>query len=370
MRPRTIRIRNKARKLVSPFLWGMAMLYFASCANTGLEKSEHARVSAGLNNTGDTLGFRSGIRSIFQDSKGNYWFGSDQEGVCKYDGKTFRYYTTEHGFCGKQVISIQEDESGRIWFGTSSGLCSYDGNTFTSVRDDFPANPLAHVQQAAWSVNRTDIWFPGKNPHELIRIDHGEIQHLNYPIQFPSRGQPVDYGITGFSKSKSGGLWIAHYAGVTYYDGTGIHWINDSSLHYDGHSKTMHVRSILEDSKGRLWIGNNGIGVQLKEKDSVLHFSERFKAFKDIPFRQKATKGMLMHVFAICEDAKGNIWFGDRDTGVWCYDGQRLSSSDLDSTLQTQHVWCIYQDRQANLLFASADRGVYTFTGKGFKRVF
>ena len=35
----------------------------------------------------DTLKFTSGIRAIFQDSKGNYWFGSLQEGVAVYDGK-------------------------------------------------------------------------------------------------------------------------------------------------------------------------------------------------------------------------------------------------------------------------------------------
>ncbi len=29
----------------------------------------------------DTLKFTSAIRAIFQDSKGNYWFGSHNEGV-------------------------------------------------------------------------------------------------------------------------------------------------------------------------------------------------------------------------------------------------------------------------------------------------
>lgn len=61
-----------------------------------------------LNPGREMLKFNSGIRAILHDSKGNYWFGSDQEGVCKYDGKTFAYYSPVNGFCGKQVIYIEE----------------------------------------------------------------------------------------------------------------------------------------------------------------------------------------------------------------------------------------------------------------------
>lgn len=323
-----------------------------------------------LTNVTDTLKFKTGIRSILQDSKGNYWFGSDQEGVCKYDGKTFIYYTTENGLCGKQVIYIKEDEAGLIWFGTSSGLCCFDGNKFTAERNGSPTNILGNEQQAAWSINKTDLWFPGKIQKELIRIDKGKIHTIKYPIQFPSKGNTVDYGITGFSKSKNGGLWIAHYSGVSYYDGHAIQCISDSTMQYDGKSKYMHVRSILEDSKGRLWIGNNGIGVQLKEKDSIIHFSEKHNLFKGEIFKVKSPEGTLMHVFAIKEDSKGNIWFGDRDTGAWRFDGKEMKNFKLDSTLATQHIWNIYEDKSGNLLFASGDRGVYNFNGTGFERVF
>jgi len=34
------------------------------------------------------------IRSIFQDSKGNLWFGTIGEGVVRYDTKTLTYFST------------------------------------------------------------------------------------------------------------------------------------------------------------------------------------------------------------------------------------------------------------------------------------
>ncbi|HAD33319.1 MAG TPA: diguanylate cyclase, partial [Chitinophagaceae bacterium] len=81
-------------------------------------------------------------------------------------------------------------------------------------------------------------------------------------------------------------------------------------------------------------------------------------------------EGTLMHVFAIKEDSKGNIWFGDRDTGAWRFDGKEIKNFKLDSNISTQHIWDIFEDKRGNLLFASGERGVYKFNGNGFDRVF
>lgn len=307
----------------------------------------------------DSLKFKSGIRSILQDRTGNYWIGSDQEGLCKYDGKTFTYYDSSHGLCGKQVIYIHEDHSGIVWFGTSSGTCRYVDQKFIPL--------TITLRQNSWSGAQADFWLPGDH-HTLLAIINGTPYSIKNPIQIPIHANWKDYGITGFSKSKTGNLWIAYYNGVAHYDGKSIQYINDSIMHYDGRFRYMHVRSILEDSKGRLWIGNNSIGVLLKEQDSIIPFSEKFQLFGGSSFMSKSPPGTLMHVFAIHEDSYGNIWFGDRDTGVWRYDGKEMKNYILDSSLNSQHIWSIYEDKNGNLLFTSGDRGVYRFNGEGFDR--
>jgi ligand-binding sensor domain-containing protein len=75
----------------------------------------------------DTLKFTSGIRAIYQDSKGNFWFGSLQEGVAVYNGTSFLYFTSDDGLSDNQIHNIQEDKKGIIWFNTQSGISSYDG---------------------------------------------------------------------------------------------------------------------------------------------------------------------------------------------------------------------------------------------------
>lgn len=361
---------NNKVKYITLFYLVISTLLFTTCrSKRNIDNNMHHNKLT-LTNITDTLQFTSGIRSILQDSKANYWFGSDKEGVCKYDGQNFTYYNSDNGLCGNQVIYIKEDNAGLIWFGTSSGLCYFNDNKFNSYIKLSPRILLDDKNYTAWSMNATDLWFPGNTFNELIRIDNGRSYTVQYPIVIPSRGNSVDYGINGFSKSKNGGLWIAHYSGVSYYDGKSIQFISDSTMQFDGRSMYMHVRSILEDSKGRLWIGNNGIGVLLKVKDSIIHFSEKYNLFKNEFYRVNSTPGTLMHVFAIKEDSEGNIWFGDRDSGAWRFDGTEIKNFMLDSTLKTQHIWDIFEDKNAHLLFASADRGVYKFNGKGFDRVF
>ncbi len=50
--------------------------------------------------TNTKLKYTSEIQSIFQDSKGNYWFGSHHEGVAKFDGDEFTYFTINDGLSG------------------------------------------------------------------------------------------------------------------------------------------------------------------------------------------------------------------------------------------------------------------------------
>ena len=66
------------------------------------------------------------IRSIFQDSKGNLWFGTIGEGVVRYDVKTLTYFSNPDGFYSNSVFSINEDKNGNMWFGTDQGLYKYD----------------------------------------------------------------------------------------------------------------------------------------------------------------------------------------------------------------------------------------------------
>ena len=330
----------------------------------------------------DTLRFTSAIVSVFQDSKGHYWLGSQREGVCRFDGKSFQYFTTDEGLPDNQVFAIQEDRHGIIWFDTPKGVASYDGQTITKHTERnnrFAQNHWLDTadRQAGWPRTEMALWFGAGTKEGVYRYDGQNLAYLAFPNPKGSH-TGNSYAVTGFSKGRNNRQWISTYAGVFGYDGHELIVINDETLGLTEASGQLHVRSIFEDSQGRLWIGNNGIGVMLKEGESVINFSrEQGKLVPMDAFRENTATGQfskntgLQSVFAIAEDRDGNIWFGDRDTGAWQYDGHTLTNySTIDKHLRSPMVCHIYKDHNHRMLFGMAGGGVYQFNGQSFEKVF
>jgi len=74
------------------------------------------------------------VVEVFADSKGVLWFGTMGKGVARHDGERLTYLSPAGGKGGDVVASIAEDKHGSLWFAghQGTGLCKYDGVTFTS----------------------------------------------------------------------------------------------------------------------------------------------------------------------------------------------------------------------------------------------
>lgn len=324
-----------------------------------INKSEIVRASKS-----DTLKFTSGIRAIFQDSKGNYWLGSHNEGVSYYDGKIFQYFNNTNGLLDNQIRSIEEDKNGTIWLGTANGVNSYDGEKFTTYTTQ-TNNPTLE-----WNKTSGDLWFNAGEKDGVNRFDGKKMNYLIFP---KPKNKNVDnsFGVTDLSKDKNGNLWISTYAALFSYDGKMTTIFEHEKLKLKA-NENLHIRSVLADSKGRIWIGNNGIGVLLMEHDKTIHFSEINGLIQKNSSKNGnlSPTGTMEHVFAIEEDSEGNIWFGDRDTGAWKYDGKNVINYNINNKLSTPMIWSIYKDNSNNLLFGMAEGGVYKFNGKSFDKTF
>ncbi|MBL8817450.1 MAG: hypothetical protein JNL58_15590 [Planctomyces sp.] len=331
----------------------------------------------------ERLRFTVGVCAIFQDSRGDYWFGSHGEGLCRYDGEAFEYFTTKDGLADDHIRSVQEDSRGAIWVDTQHGVSRHEGNAFVSFPETRPVPSASRLvpsflgsMQEQWRKSDTDLWFSAGTREGVFRYDGQQFRYL----PFPHPGTSVTgntYAVTGFSAGKNNVLWISTYAGVFGYNGENLTAINDETLGYSNRDDRIHVRCILEDSQGRLWIGNNGIGVLLKEGETIVNFSREhgrlmpMDAFESNTLAKRFSMNSgLQSVFALAEDCHGNIWFGDRDTGAWRYDGKTLVNFAIDEELSSQMIWDIYEDHSQNLLFAMAHGGVYQFTGSTFVKRF
>ncbi|MEZ5172268.1 MAG: two-component regulator propeller domain-containing protein [Bacteroidia bacterium] len=328
---------------------------------------------------GDTLKFTSGIRSIFQDSKGNYWFGSILEGVALYNGKSFIYLDINDGLTDNQIFSIQEDKEGVIWLNTQQGVCSYDGfslknhtksnivksHGFVPVKSDEP-------MQGEWVKMNDDLWFAAGPKEGVYRYDGHKLIYLEFPPHKVLDLYDNLFAVTDITKGSNDIIWFGTYAGVFGYNGRDFTVINDETKGFERNAAPLHIRSILEDSKGRLWIGNNGIGVLLKNGDSIINFSEEMNLKHPESERRGdiSPPGTLQHVFRISEDSQGNIWFGDRDSGVWKYDGEKMTNYTKIDGLSNDFALSIFEDNRGVLWFGMSDGRIYTFNGKKFEKQF
>lgn len=366
------------KKLNLIYLILILTLNFSCVENKSTEKKANKSEFVGTTKT-DTLKFTSGIRAIFQDSKGNYWFGSLQEGVAVYKDSSFFYFTNQEGLMDNQVHSIQEDKEGIIWFNTQSGVSSYDGRSIKNhtKTGNYPSQnnylmPNNEPLQSNWMKSDNDLWFEAGIKEGVYRFDGQKLTYLEFPPHKVLNLYDNLFAVTSISKGTNNMIWFGSYAGVFGYNGSDFTIINDETLGFDRAIAPLHIRSILADSKGRLWIGNNGIGVLLKEDDSIINFSKEKNLIHPSSGRKgdKSPPGTLEHVFRITEDSQGNIWFGDRDAGVWKYDGVKMDNYTEKDGMTDDFALSIYEDSNGELWFGMRDGNVYKFNGKTFEKQF
>jgi len=341
---------------------------FISC-NSQIQNNPRTQSKAEIKNNLQ-LSFTSGVLSIFEDSKGNFWFGSDDEGVCLFDGKSFRYFTVNDGLSDNQVRRIQEDDKGNIWFGTGNGVSSYNGINITNHTKKELFTTFDELPNE-WAKSKNDLWFNVRNSTGVYRYDGQAIKYLEFPEVKQRSSLNKVYYVTDFSKGKNNQIWMATYSGIFGYNGYTFKILTDESIGTNYQTGYLHIRSILEDSKGNLWIGNNGIGVLLYDGDTTINFSKSEGLISEnslLRGNYYSPPGSLEHVFTIEEDKDGNIWFGDRDTGAWKYDRKSMTNYVIDEALKKKMIYDIYQDKNGNLLFGMTNGAVYIFKENSFER--
>lgn len=78
-----------------------------------------------FSNVGTNKGLPSSeCYGMMQDSKGYMWVRT-LNGLCKFTGKKFKYFTLKEGLKSNSVYAIYEDQNGKVWFATSSSHIGY-----------------------------------------------------------------------------------------------------------------------------------------------------------------------------------------------------------------------------------------------------
>lgn len=166
------------------------------------------------------------VYCILEDRTGNLWFGTDQNGVCLYNGSSFTWFKGKSLTKGA-IRCIFQDKAGNIWTGSNGGgVCLYDGKSVINFSEKMGLSKkldMAVLEDKTQQLNRVwsitedksgNIWF--------ATIDEGAWQYNGKTLQnFTTKDGLSSNAIWTIYKDNNDKLWFGtDGAGVCQYDGT------------------------------------------------------------------------------------------------------------------------------------------------------
>lgn len=212
----------------------------------------------------------------------------------------------------EEITQIIQDNKGYIWIATNSGLCRYDGYRIRTYKDNlFTPGILTDNQiKTIAEDHSSNLWIGTNNGLNILNMITGQIREAE-----DSRLQ--DKVVSVLYVSKDNNVWVGMDDGLyRYIPERGSFIVYDKST---SGRPLMGIKSIMEDSKGRLWIGTWAVGLLRYEKDK-----DAFISYPQMDERNSA------HV--LFEDSYQTIWVGTWDRGLY-----HLNTPETPETVTWKH---------------------------------
>ncbi|MBS1562817.1 MAG: response regulator, partial [Bacteroidetes bacterium] len=375
------------------------------------------------------------VRALAEDKKGRLWVGTE-EGLCVMhsgmDGFTsYQDMDSAHPVPARGVINaIASDQDGLLWVGTMRGLFAINpdnGHVQTYLPDESNLHSLTSKAIKCIYIDKQGIYWFGTYRGGINKYDKNlNLFNLKLSDAFHENGSRSSI-VTSFANRKDGKLWVGTDGGGLYifdpatdqlkhydivYQGRAVPPLSILSLHtarsnelYIGtyanglyildpvSGKTRHLTmgagkndlnandfySIKEDSRGRIWLGTNGAGINVLENGKVIA--------KYTPHPVTSNDLLLPvngYIRALEEDRNGNMWIGTHGSGIavcnsrtgafTVFDKNRSNlPSDKVQSLLLDHLgrmWvgtygeglCLFDDRSASFKTYSEKDGLQNTT--------
>jgi len=262
------------------------------------------------------------IVSLFKDRTGIIWIGINGGGVNKFDPdrKAFNHFgklsQTNSGY--EKIRSVLEDSKNNLWIGTEgNGLFLQDANNRGEDYQDFdnfknPQRPFAlceiKIGEKKW------LYIGSEDTPTLSRIDI-----TKKPYGKPEPINEILFSVFSILQDRDQNIWLGTYNGglhrwIPKADGSGFEkslFIADIQ-NPNGLSNNI-IRKILEDSRGNIWVGTSD-GLNKIPASQLKDAQPEFEVFKNIPGNESS----LSHnyILDIVESSKGDIWIGTFGGGL------------------------------------------------------
>ena len=313
------------------------------------------------------------ILEIFEDSKGDIWFGTTDKGVARYSGKKLEYFSTEDGLCGKTVADIAEDKNGKLWFGTHSDMCIYDQQashnkekvSFIPFEKDGDIPLLGWGWKSVHSDKKGDIWV--NTHHGIFQYKASEFSRLEAPLVSDENQSFCNTPgrIALYLIDDLGNMWFGSDGDGAYkYDGTNfIHFSQNDGL------PSNNVTNIIEDKKGHIWLTCTHSRDSKSEVGGLCQFDGKIiSTFKGL-------EGLYDNdLHTIYADKSGGVWIGATGVGIYHFDGTKTAfykePTGVESTpgVYTSGLQSVLEDSHGRMWMGFAG-GLFRLDGQSFTNI-
>ncbi|WP_242618307.1 sensor histidine kinase [Edaphobacter modestus] len=347
--------------------------YLWIATNTGVNKfdPETERCTRYLHDPGNpnSLGGAS-VKSIAQDSRGSFWFGTEDSGLDKLDPRTgrFTHYRNDGDgqFVGR-ISQVIEDAHRDIWFVGERGLFHLNQQTGQITRPSAARNGLS--ADSVYEDEMGSFWMLVDSPVVgLAKYDPKAERLSTFPLGARHVGVMASTSSGGslngtLRADGQNGLWVPSSRGLYYFDRPTERFTyrfqhnesNPDSLDSDA------VFCAYRDWGGVLWVGteNGGLNILNFRQQQFNLYKHRFSDSNSLsPGRVKA----------IYQNPDGIVWVGlfpraldrlDRKTGKITH--YLPARGDEKGFGEGTNVNCIYKDTAGYLWLGGGGSGLVRF---------
>jgi signal transduction histidine kinase/CheY-like chemotaxis protein/ligand-binding sensor domain-containing protein len=212
--------------------------------STGLWRMKDYKVTPYLTDKGPANNY---VYAMVRDHLGNIWVGTDEGGLNKFTGHTFKTYRKADGLADDWIPVLIEDRAHDIWIGTFAGVSRLHNGKFTNygTREGLSSNRI-------WAIHQDyqgNLWFGTDTGLSLFR----DGKFINYELQASSHDGPGMGTVSVIYEDADHVLWVGTYGGglKRYQDGKFASITMRQGLFDDT------VWGIREDGLGNFWMSSN-----------------------------------------------------------------------------------------------------------------
>lgn len=315
-----------------------------------------------LNVSSDESNRGNAVRLIYKDIDRQYWFGTRGGHLYVYDSslKPLRDYYMNGGI----PFSMAEDTLGYKWVATKGeGLF-----IFPSKGMGTPQNIHLHsrTKQSSSSDNVFTVLRDTRNRMWIstfgggLHLGERKSNQLSF-MQINMANEQQDM-MRSMIQDRNGFIWVGSNEGVIVFNPDEL--IKDKTQYLNFRSDTKNpqslsnneVKVVFEDSKGNIWLGTTGGGLNLLVREKIL---------KDSWFKHYTSKNGLSNeiIQAIQEDDKGYLWVStENDISIFNPKTERFENIVFSESKQPAIFSELSSLKKENgeLMFGSYN-GIYLF---------